>query len=113
MVKLPVHTSYTISIAGLRRAIDYHFVNIFTLKDAYIMPSMNDLLQKVGSANFITTADCRSGYWQLPVRPEDKCMVDCVRFRWRFLGVNPLAVWFEDQWKLFCLLRTNDLKSST
>jgi hypothetical protein len=25
-----------------------------------------------GSANFITTADCRSGYWQLPVRPEDR-----------------------------------------
>jgi hypothetical protein len=42
------------------------------LKDAYIMPNMNDLLQKVGSANFITTADCRSGYWQLPVRPEDR-----------------------------------------
>jgi hypothetical protein len=36
------------------------------------MPNMNDLLQKVGSANFITTADCRGGYWQLLVRPEDR-----------------------------------------
>jgi hypothetical protein len=58
--------------AGVRLAIDYRYVNLFTLKDAYIMPNMNDLLQKVGSANFITTADCRSGYWQLPVRPEDR-----------------------------------------
>jgi hypothetical protein len=58
--------------AGARLAIDYRYVIFFTLKDAYIMPNMNDLLQKVGSDNFVTTADCRSGYWQLPVRTENK-----------------------------------------
>jgi hypothetical protein len=58
--------------AGARLAIDYRYVIFFTLKDAYIMPNMNDLLQKVGSDNFVTTADCCSGYWQLPVRTENK-----------------------------------------
>ena len=36
------------------------------------MPNINDLLQKVGSSNFITTADCRSGYWQLLGNPADR-----------------------------------------
>jgi len=36
------------------------------------MPNLNDLIHKVASANFITTTDCRSGYWQLPVKPEDR-----------------------------------------
>jgi hypothetical protein len=58
--------------AGVRLAIDCRYANVFTVKDAYIMPNMNDLLQKVGSANYITTADCPSGYWQLPVRLEDR-----------------------------------------
>ncbi len=58
--------------AGMRLAIDYRYVYLFTLTDAYVMPNMHDLLQKVGSANFISTADCRSGYWQLRVRPEDR-----------------------------------------
>jgi hypothetical protein len=56
----------------VRLAIDYHYVNLFSLKDAYIMPNMNELLHKVGSANFITTADGRSGHWLLPVGPEDR-----------------------------------------
>ena len=58
--------------AGVRLAIDYRYVNRYSLKDAYVMPNISDLIQKVGSANFITTADCRSGYWQLLVSPTDR-----------------------------------------
>jgi hypothetical protein len=37
-----------------------------------VMPNMNDLLQEVRSANFIVTVDCRNGYWQLSIKPEDR-----------------------------------------
>jgi hypothetical protein len=57
---------------GIRLAVDYKYVNSFTQNDAYVMPNLNDLIQKVGSAKFITTTDCRSGYWQLPIRQEDQ-----------------------------------------
>jgi len=40
---------------GVRLAVDYQYVNSFTQNDAYVMPHLNDLLHKVGSANFITT----------------------------------------------------------
>jgi len=36
------------------------------------MPNLNDLIHNVGSENFITTTACRSGYWQLPVKPENR-----------------------------------------
>ena len=57
---------------GVRLAVDYKYVNSFTQNDAYVMPNLNDLIQKVGSAKFITTTDCRSGYWQLPIKHEDR-----------------------------------------
>lgn len=58
--------------SGVRLAIDYRYVNSFSVGDAYVMPNISDLLQKVGSSNFVTTVDCRSGYWQLLVCPEDR-----------------------------------------
>ena len=57
---------------GVRLAIDYRYVNSFSQNDAYVMPNLNDLIQKVGSAYFISTTDCRSGYWQLPIRRQDR-----------------------------------------
>jgi hypothetical protein len=57
---------------GVRLAVDYKYVNSFTQNDAYIMPNLDDLIHKIGSANFITTTDCRSGYWQLSVKLEDR-----------------------------------------
>lgn len=31
------------------------------------MSTINDTLNKLGAANFISTFDAKSGYWQLPV----------------------------------------------
>jgi len=44
---------------GVRLTVDYKYVNSFTQNDAYVMPTLNDLIHKVGSANFITTKNCR------------------------------------------------------
>jgi len=44
---------------GARLAVDYKYVNSFTQNDAYVVPTLNDLIHKVGSANFSTTTDCQ------------------------------------------------------
>jgi len=66
------------------------------------MPNLNDIIHKVGSANFITTTDCRCGYWQL----EDR-WVDCVRLRRRSLGMDTITFWSSYQWQFFCSLCSN------
>jgi hypothetical protein len=58
--------------SGVHLAIDYKYVNRFTVNDAYVMPNISDVLQKVGSSKFITSVDCSRGYWQLLVNPADR-----------------------------------------
>ena len=36
------------------------------------MPRVEDLIDRVGNATFITTLDLTKGYWQVPVAEEDK-----------------------------------------
>jgi len=40
--------------------------------DAYPMPRINDILDQVGQAKYITTLDLAKGYWQVPVAEEDR-----------------------------------------
>jgi hypothetical protein len=53
-------------------AIDYKYVNRFTVYDAYVIPNISDVLQKVGPSKFITSVDCSRGYWQLLNNPADR-----------------------------------------
>ena len=57
---------------GIRLAIDYRYVNRFTHGDAYPLPDISSVFQRVGKSRYISLADCKAGYWQLPVREEDK-----------------------------------------
>ena len=34
------------------------------------MPRIDDLIDKLGKAKYITTLDLTRGYWQVPVKPE-------------------------------------------
>ena len=36
------------------------------------MPRVADLLDSVGNANYFTKLDLKSGYWQIPVHPDDR-----------------------------------------
>ena len=38
---------------------------------AYPMPRVDDLIDWIGGAKFITTLDLSKGYWQVPVREQD------------------------------------------
>ena len=43
-----------------------------SLVDAYPMPRINDLINRLGTAKYITTLDLPRGYWQMPVAEKDK-----------------------------------------
>ena len=47
-------------------------MNRFTHGDAYPLPDISSVFQRVGKSRYISLADCKAGYWQLPVREEDK-----------------------------------------
>lgn len=40
--------------------------------DLYPMPRMNDLVERLGSASYISTLDLCKGYWQVPLTEEMK-----------------------------------------
>ena len=56
----------------LRMCVDYRRLNTVSEMDAYPMPRIDDLIERVGEAKFITTLDLSRGYWQVPVRKEDQ-----------------------------------------
>ena len=57
---------------GLRLCVDYRQLNKISKFDAYPMLRIEELLDKIGSARFITTSDLAKGYWQVPMSPDDK-----------------------------------------
>ena len=58
---------------GVRLAVDYRYVNSFTVGDAFPISDIEDVIQRVGGKRFISTFDCRQGYYQTRV---------CDRNRW-------------------------------
>ena len=57
---------------SLRFCIDYRRLNMKTVADAYPLPRMDDCLDFLGGSAIFTTLDCNSGYWRIPVAPEDR-----------------------------------------
>ena len=56
---------------GVRIAYDYRYLNTYTVGDALPMATVNDTLNKLGFAKYISTFDAKSAYWQIPIREED------------------------------------------
>lgn len=46
---------------------DYRKVNSVTVPDSYPLPRMEDCLDNLGSAKFVTKLDLLKGYWQVPL----------------------------------------------
>ena len=55
----------------MRMCTDLRYVNSGTIDNAYPTPFPEELLLEISKANFITTLDCVSGYFQIPMRAED------------------------------------------
>ena len=50
--------------------VDYRYLNKVTKPDPYPMPWIDELLDGLGAAKFITMLDLAKGYWQVPVSPD-------------------------------------------
>ncbi|CAM4574270.1 unnamed protein product [Lepidochelys olivacea] len=51
----------------IRFCVDYLKLNAVTHPDNYPMPRTDELLEKLGRAQFISTLDLTKGYWQVPL----------------------------------------------
>ena len=57
---------------SLRMCVDYRRLNSATRSDAYPMPRIDDLIDRLGQAKYITALDLTRGYWQMPVAARDQ-----------------------------------------
>ena len=57
---------------GIRFCVDYRKLNAVTKKDVYPLPRIDDLLGALEGAQHFSTFDLKCGYWQIPLREEDK-----------------------------------------
>lgn len=54
-----------------RLVIDYRRLNEKTIEDKYPLPNINDILDRLGRAQYFTTLDLASGYHQVEMSPDD------------------------------------------
>ena len=56
----------------IRLCVDYRRLNSVSTMDAYPMPRVDDMIDQIGGAKFISTLDLTKGYWQVPVAEKDR-----------------------------------------
>ncbi len=57
---------------SVRFCVDYRKVNAVSMFDAYPMPRVDELLDRLDTARFYSTLDLTKGYWQIPLSPLSK-----------------------------------------
>ena len=57
---------------SLRFCIDFRKLNNRTVKDAYILPRVDDTIDTLIGSKYFSKLDLRSGYWQVEVDEADK-----------------------------------------
>ena len=57
---------------GISICVDFRKLNQLTKFDAYPMPGIDDLLDFVGKAKYLSTLDLAKGYWQVPMHEDNQ-----------------------------------------
>jgi len=63
---------------SLRMCVDYQTLNKVTIKNKYLVPFIQDLMDKSCRASIFTKLDLRLGYWQMRVAEGDEHKTSCV-----------------------------------
>ena len=54
-----------------RLCLDYRKLNEITIKNAYGLPRIDEMFDRLAGAKIYTQLDCQSGYWQMRVKESD------------------------------------------
>lgn len=57
---------------SIRFCVDYRKLNNITKKDVYPLPRIDDSIHSFGQAKYFSSFDLASGYWQIPMNPDDQ-----------------------------------------
>ena len=76
----------------IRLVCDYRYVNSFTVPDAHPMPNIDEVIDKIGHSNLITTWDARGAYWPLACITL-RSLVDRHCNPFRFVGMDKNSIW--------------------
>ena len=57
---------------SLRFCIDLKKLNNWTIKDAYLLPHINETLDSLQGSQWFSSLDLKSGYWQVEMDEESK-----------------------------------------
>jgi len=74
-----------------RMCVDYRKLNQVTIKDAYALPFIDELLESVHGAKYFSALDLFSGYHQIPMDPKD---IEKTSFTTKFGNYNFLVMPF-------------------
>ena len=92
----------------LRFCIDYRRLNSESLADAYPMPRIDDLIDRLGKARYISTLDLTRGYWQVPMAKASRHLTafttpfGLFQFRVMPFGLQGLQQHFSGSWTRSC-----------
>ena len=77
---------------GCRMCIDYRKLNKATKKDRFLLPFIDEMLERLANHSFFCFLDGYSGYHQIPIHPDDQskttftCHSGCVMHPLRSKG---------------------------
>jgi len=73
--------------SSIRLCVDYKRVNALTALVPFYMPTIDEILERVGQATVMSTIDLNKGYYQVEMREEDvdKTAFVCHRGHFEFL----------------------------
>ena len=57
---------------GVRWCLDYRKLNDLTIKDAFPLPLISNMMDTLQGNIFMSSLDLASGYWQIEIAPEDR-----------------------------------------